>query len=662
MTISDAPLWTPPEEAFNTSPMARFMHMLNTRHGVQIADFPALHEFSVTRLEDFWRAVWDFGEIVGRPGRRVLEPHEIFRKTRFFPDAGLNFAENLLRRADRAPDEPALVAVREWGVRKVIGWRELRDAVAAFAAALRAAGVRPGERVAGVAPNSEHAIVAFLACASIGAIWSSASPDFGARALLDRFGQLQPKLLLAAESYRYNGKRFYLAEKLRELLKGLPSVERTIIFPFAGTEEEAEKAAASLPHGMTWAQFIAPHDGAAPEHAPLPFDHPLFILFSSGTTGKPKCIVHRAGGILLKHITEHVLHGGHGEDTVLFYFTTCGWMMWNWLVSGLFAGSRLVLYDGSPFHPGPERLFQLAEEEGITHFGVSAKYIDAVHKAGYSPRAHHDLAAMRMVYSTGSPLSPAGFDFIYQQVKPDVHLASISGGTDICGCFVGGNPLQPVWRGEIQGPILGMAVDVFDEDGQPVRGKKGELVCTKPFPSMPLGFWNDPDDARYRDAYFSRFPNVWTHGDYAEITPHGGFIIHGRSDATLNPGGVRIGTAEIYAQLEEMEEIVDAVAVGQKTPDGADERVVLFVVLKKGVELNDELKDRIRRRIRAGASPRHVPAVIAAAPDIPRTRSGKVSEIAVRKTIHGEEVKNTGALANPESLAYFRNRSELAFD
>ena len=662
MTMPDAPLWVPPKQALTHAPMARFMHVLNARHGTQLADFSALHDFSVSRLEDFWRAVWDFGGVLGAPGARVLEPHEIFRKARFFPDATLNVAENLLRHAETAPNAPALVALREWGARKVVTWRELRDEVAAFAAALQQAGVKSGDRVAGVVPNSEHAIVAFLACASIGAIWSSASPDFGARALLDRFGQLEPRLLLAAESYQYNGRRFALGDKLQALRAGLPSLRRTVIFPFAGGAEDAARLAATLPDAVTWQRFTAPHAGAAPRYAPLPFDHPLFILFSSGTTGKPKCIIHRSGGILLKHVTEHVLHGGHDVNTVLFYFTTCGWMMWNWLVSGLFAGARLVLYDGSPFHPGPERLFALAEAEGVTHFGVSAKYIDAVHKAAYHPRARHDLSALRVVYSTGSPLSPAGFDFVYQHVKPEVHLASISGGTDICGCFVGGNPLQPVWRGEIQGPILGMAVEVFDEDGRPLRGEKGELVCTRPFPSMPLGFWNDPGDRRYSDAYFARFPNVWTHGDYAEITEHGGFIIHGRSDATLNPGGVRIGTAEIYAQLEEMDEIADAVAVGQKTPDGTDERVVLFVVLKDGVALDEDLGQRIRRRIRAGASPRHVPAVIAAVPDIPRTRSGKISEIAVRKTIHGEEVKNTGALANPQSLAYFRNRSELAFD
>ncbi len=658
MTSREHPLWTPPERLRTGSHMARFMRLLNERHGTDLRDFPSLHAFSVERLEDFWRAVWDYGGVIGEPGGRVMEPSDVFYRTRFFPEATLNFAENLLRHRG---EKPALIAVREWGARHVLSRDALREQVAAFAAALREAGVGLGDRVAGIVPNAEQAIIAFLACASIGAIWSSASPDFGAPALLDRFGQLQPKLLIAPESYRYNGKLFPLAEKLKEVRAALPSVERVVVFPFAGSARDAESLAAELDSGVTWQAFIAPHAGAEPSFAPLPFDHPIFILFSSGTTGKPKCIVHRAGGILLKHVTEHVLHGNHDADSVLFYFTTCGWMMWNWLVSGLMTGAPLVLYDGSPFHPGPERLFALAEAEGITHFGISAKYIDAVHKSGYDPAAHHDLSAMRVVYSTGSPLSPAGFDFVYEHVKPDVQLASISGGTDICGCFVGGNPLQPVWRGEIQGPILGMAVDVFDEDGNPVRGEKGELVCTKPFPSMPIGFWNDPGDRRYHDAYFARFPNIWTHGDYAEITEHGGFIIHGRSDATLNPGGVRIGTAEIYAQLEEMDEVLDAVAVGQRTPDGTDERVVLFVVLKEGAALTDELKDRIRRRIRAGASPRHVPAVIAAVPDIPRTRSGKVSEIAVRKVIHGEEVKNTGALANPEALEHFRDRPELAF-
>ena len=639
--------------------MARFMRLLNERHGRSLRDFPALHAFSVEHMEDFWRAVWDYGGVIGDAGGRVMEPAEVFYRTRFFPEATLNFAENLLRHRG---EKPALIAMREWGVRHVLSRDELREQVAAFAAALRAAGVGQGDRVAGIVPNAEQAIIAFLACAAIGAIWSSASPDFGAPALLDRFGQLAPKLLIAPESYRYNGKLFPLADKLGQVRSALPSVERVVVFPFAGSGADARALADALDGGITWEDFTAPHAGAELSFAQLPFDHPIFILFSSGTTGKPKCIVHRAGGILLKHVTEHVLHGNHDADSVLFYFTTCGWMMWNWLVSGLMTGAPLVLYDGSPFHPGPERLFALAEAEGITHFGISAKYIDAVHKSGYEPATHHDLSAMRVVYSTGSPLSPAGFDFVYERVKRDVQLASISGGTDICGCFVGGNPLQPVWRGEIQGPILGMAVDVFDEDGRPVRGEKGELVCTRPFPSMPVGFWNDPGDKRYHDAYFARFPNIWTHGDYAEITAHGGFIIHGRSDATLNPGGVRIGTAEIYAQLEEMDEVLDAVAVGQRTPDGTDERVVLFVVLKEGVELTEELQERIRRRIRAGASPRHVPAVIAAVPDVPRTRSGKVSEIAVRKVIHGEEVKNTGALANPEALEHFRDRPELAFE
>ena len=659
MSMQDTPLWTPPAEAFSHSQMARFMQLVNARHGLNLHDFRALHEWSVTRPEPFWRAVWDFGKVIGLAGEEVMQPAEEMFRTRFFPGATLNFAENLLRHEG---EKPALVAWREWGERVVLSRDELRGQVAAFAAALRAAGVGKGDRVAGIVPNGEQAIIAFLAAASIGAIWSSASPDFGARGLLDRFGQLEPVLLIAAESYRYNGRHFRLADKLREVTDALPSLRQVVVFPFAGDAADAARTAADVRGGVTWADFTAAHEGAALQFTPLLFDHPLFILFSSGTTGKPKCIVHRAGGILLKHITEHLLHGDLRENDVLFYFTTCGWMMWNWLVSGLMSGATLALFDGSPFHPGPEALFRLAEAEGVTHFGVSAKYIDALHKSGYEPARHHDLARLRIVYSTGSPLAPAGFDFVYRHVKANAQLASISGGTDICGCFVGGNPLQPVWRGEIQGPILGMAVEVFNEDGQPVRGEKGELVCTKPFPSMPLMFWNDEGDRRYRDAYFSRFPNVWTHGDYAEITAHGGFIIHGRSDATLNPGGVRIGTAEIYAQLEEMEEITDAVAVGQRLPDDSDERVVLFVVLKPGVVLDDALRERMRARIRRGASPRHVPAVIAQVPDIPRTRSGKISEIAVRKVIHGEEVANTGALANPEALAHFRHHPDLAFD
>jgi len=658
MTATDTPLWTPPADARQRTQMGQLMDMIEQRHGVQLPDHAALHDFSVERLDDFWRAVWDFADIIGTAGDVAFQPARHMKDARFFPEARLNFAENLLRHGG---GEAALVAVNEHGRRVVLDRDELRAQVAAFAAALRGCGIGEGDRVCAVVPNGEQAVIAFLACASIGAVFSSASPDFGARGLLDRFGQLEPKLLIAAESVHYNGRHFPLAEKLKTLLAELPSVQRMVIFPFGGSEEDAQALAAELPGGISWRDFIAPHAGAALTFAQLPFDHPLFILFSSGTTGKPKCIVHRAGGILLKHASEHLLNGDLRADDVLFYYTTCGWMMWNWLVSGLLAGARLVLYDGSPFHPGPEALFALAEREGITRFGISAKFVDAVHKAGYEPRRHHDLGRIRTVYSTGSPLAPAGFDFIHDHIAPQAQIASISGGTDICGCFVGGNPLQPVWRGEIQGPMPGMAVDVFDAQGRPCPpGEKGELVCTRPFPSQPLGFVGDETGERYFKAYYGRFDNVWWHGDFAEWTEHGGMIIHGRSDATLNPGGVRIGTAEIYAQLERMEEVVDAVAVGQRTPD-MDERVVLFVVLREGLKLDEDLRQRIRARIRSGASPRHVPAVIAQVSDIPRTRSGKISEIAVRQVIHGEEVANTEALANPEALEEYRNRPELAF-
>ncbi len=659
MTAADSALWTPPAPARRHARVGRLMDMLEERHGARLPDYAALHAFSVQRLDDFWRAVWEIAEVRGTPGDVAFQPAAHMKDARFFPAARLNFAENLLRHEG---DEVALLAVSEQGRQVALSRNQLRARVAAFAAALKEAGIEAGDRVCAVVPNGEQAIIAFLACASIGAVFSSASPDFGVRGLLDRFGQLEPKLLIAAESVHYNGRHFPLAGKLKALLAELPGVQRAVIFPCGGGEQDAQALAADLAGGIGWSDFIAPHAGAAPTFAPLPFDHPLFILFSSGTTGKPKCIVHRAGGILLKHACEHLLNGDLRADDVLFYYTTCGWMMWNWLVSGLLAGARLVLYDGSPFHPGPQALFALAERTGITRFGISAKFVDAVHKAGYDPARHHDLGRIRTVYSTGSPLAPAGFDFIHERIAPQAQIASISGGTDICGCFVGGNPLSPVWRGEIQGPMLGMAVDVFDAQGRPCPpGVKGELVCTQPFPSQPLGFFGDAAGERYFGAYYARFDNVWWHGDFAEWTEHGGMIIHGRSDATLNPGGVRIGTAEIYAQLEEMDEVVDAVAVGQRTPD-MDERVVLFVVLREEIELDDELRQRIRARIRAGASPRHVPAVIARVSDIPRTRSGKISEIAVRQVIHGEEVANTEALANPEALEEFRNRPELAFD
>jgi acetoacetyl-CoA synthetase len=602
----------------------------------------------------FWDAVWDACGVIGEKGTRLVENPGRMPGTRFFPDATLNFAENLLR-TEGAGD--ALVFRGEDKAADRWSWDRLRGEVARLQRALQHAGVGEGDRVAGLLPNRPEAVAAMLAVTSLGAVWSSASPDFGPRGVLDRFGQIEPKVLFAVDGYWYAGKRIALADKLAEIVPALPTVERVVVVDYLG---EAGAVAAALPRATTLSAFTAPF---AAHHAlafrRVPFDHPLVILFSSGTTGVPKCIVHRTGGVLLQHLKEHALHADTRPGDRVFYFTTLGWMMWNWLVSALGCGATLLLYDGSPFHPGPEVLFDYADAEAMTLFGTSAKYIDAVRKSGIRPVDTHRLDSVRSIASTGSPLSAESFDFVYEAVKRDVHLASISGGTDIVSCFVLGDPTRPVYRGEIQGPGMGLDVQVWTDDGAPAAvGEKGELVCVRPFPVMPLGFWNDPDGAKYRAAYFERFDNVWCHGDFAEVTPHGGLIIHGRSDATLNPGGVRIGTAEIYAVVEQVPDVLEALAVGQDTVD--DVRVILFVRLRPGVGLDADLEREIRTRIRTGASPRHVPAKILAVADIPRTKSGKITELAVREVIHGRPVKNREALANPEALELYRDLPELS--
>ena len=534
---------------------------------------------------------------------------------------------------------PAIISTTEGGTPRTMSWPELRAASAAFAAALRAAGIGPGDRVAAYLPNVPEAIVAVLGTASVGAVWSSCSPDFGVQGVLDRFGQIGPRLFIAADSYAYGGKTFDQRAKIAGVLKQLPSVEQAVI----GAEG--------------WEAFIGPHRGAAPSYDRLPFNHPLYILYSSGTTGVPKCIVHGAGGTLLQHLKEQQLHADLKPRDRLFFFTTCGWMMWNWLASALATETTILLYDGSPLHPGPDVLWDMAADEGVTVFGTSPKYLATLEKAGYRPRERHALVVLRTILSTGSPLAPEQYDFVAGAIGADVQLASISGGTDIVSCFALGNPLLPVYRGELQCRGLGMRVEVWDQSGRPVTGEKGELVCTAPFPSMPIGFWNDADGSRYRAAYFERYPGVWHHGDYASLTPRGGLVILGRSDAVLNPGGVRIGTAEIYRQVEQLDEVLESVVVGQDV--GSDVRVVLFVRLRDGLALDEALRDRIRRQIRANTTPRHVPAVIVQVPEIPRTLSGKIVELAVRETIHGRPVRNTDALANPASLEHFRDRPEL---
>ena len=647
---TDFPLWIP--HGIEALPITRFAREAERRSGRALPDYDALHAWSVADPGAFWNLMWDFAGVVGDKGDVPLLDRDRMPGARFFPGARLNYAENLLRRSD---DGEAIVFRGEDRVETRLSWRQLHDLVSRLQQAFRDVGIGPGDRVAALMPNMPETIAATLAAASLGAVWSSASPDFGPRGALDRFGQIAPKLLIAANGYYYAGKVIDNGDKLAEIVAALPGAPPVVVVPYLG---RAEETAARLPGGRTLEAFMAPYAGKPVEYLRLPFDHPLYILFSSGTTGMPKCIVHSAGGTLLQHLKEHQLQSSLVAGEKLFYFTTCGWMMWNWLVTGLASEATLLLYDGSPFHPGPSALFDYAVAEGMSVFGTSAKYIDAVKKSGLRPIESHDLRTVRMMMSTGSPLAPESFDFVYEGIKRDIHLASISGGTDIVSCFVLGVPTRPVWRGEIQGPGLGMAVDVRDETGAPLPAGKGELVCTEPFPSMPVGFWNDPDGAKYHAAYFECFPGIWCHGDFAEWTAHGGMIIHGRSDATLNPGGVRIGTAEIYAQVETIPEVLEALAIGQDWDN--DVRIVLFVRLKEGAVLDDTLVARIKQVIRTGASPRHVPAKIVAVADIPRTKSNKIVELAVREIVHGRPVKNREALANPEALDLFRDLPELA--
>lgn len=646
----NAPLWSPTPEQIASSRLREFMDFAASRTGRIFDRYDTLHDWSVSDMPDFWNAVWDFFSVRGDKGSSTVVEGSGMPGARFFPDATLNFAENLLA----GPDEGSAILFRgEEKVHRTMDWPELRALVSRLQQAMRAAGIGRGDRVAAMMPNMPETVALMLAATSLGAIWSSCSPDFGERGVLDRFGQIEPKIFIACDGYWYNGKVQDIAAKLTVIEKELQPV-RTIIVPYLG---QADEVAESLPSAVSLEGFIAPFAAQALTFERLPFDHPLYILFSSGTTGVPKCIVHCAGGVLLQHLKEHGLHCGIRPGDRLFYFTTCGWMMWNWLVSGLAVGATLCLYDGSPFYPDGKVLFDYAEAEGFVVFGTSAKFIDAVRKSGIVPAETHDLSSLKLLTSTGSPLSPEGFSFVYEGIKKDVHLASISGGTDICACFVLGVPSEPVWRGEIQRAGLGMSVKVWNDEGVEVFGEKGELVCDRPFPSMPIGFWKDKNGEKYHDAYFARFDGVWCHGDFAERTPHGGFIIHGRSDATLNPGGVRIGTAEIYNIVEQMDEIAEAICVGQDFDD--DVRVVLFVRLSDGDTLTEDLQKRIRTAIRNGASPRHVPAKIVAVADIPRTKSGKITELAVRDVIHGREVKNKEALANPDALKLFENIEEL---
>ncbi|KRW58138.1 acetoacetate--CoA ligase [Pseudomonas sp. TTU2014-080ASC] len=646
------PLWTPSAERIAATQMDRFRLFVNQRHTLQLADYPALHQWSVEQREAFWQAVVDFFQIrfAAQPNR-VLREGSQMPSASWFPGATLNFAEHLLRRRD---DHTAIVAIAEDGSREQLTYAELARHVAGLQRSLQAAGVGIGDRVAAFMPNTWQTLVGMLATTSLGATWSSCSPDFGTQGVIDRFGQIEPKVLIATAGYRYAGKNLDTTAKLNEILERMPSLQQLIVVPYFNTHARAEDFTSSANVSL-WADFYQP--GGEPEFTPVPFAHPLYILYSSGTTGVPKCIVHGTGGTLLQHVKELGLHTDLTADDTLFYYTTCGWMMWNWLVSGLSLGATLVLFDGSPFHPEPTRLIDLIDSERISIFGTSAKFIAALEKAGAKPRKSHDLSSLKAILSTGSPLAHESFEYVYRDIKADLCLSSISGGTDIVSCFALGNPVLPVYTGELQCKGLGMDVQVWNEGGQSVLGEKGELVCARHFTSMPVGFWNDANGEKFRAAYFENFPGVWAHGDYAEITGNGGLIIHGRSDAVLNPGGVRIGTAEIYRQVEKVEQVLESIAIGQDWQ--GDVRVVLFVRLRDGLQLDDALRDQIRSVIRANTTPRHVPAKIVQVADIPRTISGKIVEIAVRNVVHGQPVKNTDALANPQALELFRGLPEL---
>jgi acetoacetyl-CoA synthetase len=645
------PLWEPGKERIDRANLSRFIKFVQQEHELPIETWDDVYDWSIRSPERFWLAVWNFCGIRASGEREpVLVDGDRMPGARWFPNVRLNFAQNLLRHRD---DRTALLFRGESGVQRDLSYAQLHEQVSRVQQALLAAGVAAGDRVAGFMPNLPDTVIAMLATTAIGAVWSSCSPDFGINGVVDRFGQIEPKVLFTAASYAYGGKAFDCLEKVAGIVERIPAIERVVVVPYLDRPVDISQ----VPRAVQLDDFVAPFAARPVEFTALPFDHPVYVMYSSGTTGVPKCIVHGAGGTLIQHLKEHVLHTDLKREDRIFYYTTCGWMMWNWLVSALAVGATVVLYDGSPSHPDGNALWTLADEAGISVFGTSAKWIAAIEKAGVVPRETHKLLSLRTILSTGSPLLPESFDYVYRDIKERVLLASISGGTDIISCFALGNPLLPVWKGEIQCRGLGMKVEMLDEDGKPVRGEPGELSCAAPFPSMPIGFWNDPDGRKYHDAYFARVPNTWCHGDFAVLTARDGVVIHGRSDATLNPGGVRIGTAEIYRQVERVPEVLESLCIGQDWE--GDVRVVLFVRLREGVVLDDLLKKRIAKAIRDNTTPRHVPAKIIAVPDIPRTISGKITELAVRNLVHGKPVKNTDALANPQALAFYEDLPEL---
>jgi acetoacetyl-CoA synthetase len=644
-------LWQPSDARIQSTNLAAFIAEANRRHGLALADYDDLWRWSTDHISDFWTLVWETCGLRGERGTPVVDDETKLPGARWFPNGAVNYAQNLL--APRPGDQDALVFWGEDKVKRRLSFDALCGEVSRVQQGLIALGVGKGDRVCGYMPNMPETIIYMLAAAALGAIWSSASPDFGVQGVLDRFGQIEPRVMVTVDGYYYNGKSHDIRDKVRQIVDRIPSLEVVSVVPYTADAPDVSM----IRNGVLHQTFTAPYQAAEIHYEMLPFDHPLFIMFSSGTTGVPKCIVHSQGGTLLQQVKEHVLNSDCHPGDRVFYFTTCGWMMWNWLVAALAAKATLLLYDGSPFYPSGNILFDYADAEAMTFFGTSAKWIDAIKKAGLSPKDTHSLATVRAMASTGSPLVPESFDYVYQAIKADMLLASISGGTDIVSCFMLGSPISAVHRGEIQKRGLGMAVDVFDDNGKPVTGEKGELVCTRAFPSVPVGFWNDPQGQKFHEAYFDKFPGIWTHGDLIELTASGGIVVYGRSDATLNPGGVRIGTAEIYRQVEKLDEVVEALVIGQDWD--ADTRVVLFVRLRDGLTLDDDLIARIKSTIRANTTPRHVPARVIQVEDIPRTKSGKIVELAVREVVHGRPVKNKEALANPEALDLFADRPEL---
>jgi acetoacetyl-CoA synthetase len=643
------PIWSPSPERIARTQLTRFMRFVRERHRAPVPDYAALHRWSIEFPENFWSALWDFCEIRAQTrATQILADGNRMPGARWFIDARLNYAENLLRRDGNTA---AIIFRNERGQRRELSWAQLRRETARIADGLRAAGVQPGDRVAAYLPNIPETVIAMLAATSIGAVFSSCSPDFGLSGVLDRFGQITPKVLFAADGYRYAGKTLDCMETIRAVKEKIASIERVVLVPYLNERPALD----TIGSAVAFAEF---GDSTAPlSFEQLPFDHPAFILYTSGTTGVPKCIVHSAGGALLQQMKEHILHSDMGPDDRFFYYTTCGWVMWNGLASGLATGATIVLFDGAPLQPDPRVLWRMAHDERITIFGTSPRFLVACEQADIRPRCEFELSALRTIISTGAPLNPPSYRYVYREVKPDVLLASISGGTDPMACFGSGCPIQPVYEGELQALSLGMKTEIYDDAGKPLVGEQGELVCSAPFPSVPIGFWGDTDGSRFHGTYFARYPNVWWHGDLATITSRGGLVVHGRSDAVLNPGGVRIGTAEIYRQVEKIEEVAESIAIAQQWQD--DVRIVLFVRLREGSTLDERLRDKIRTAIRGNTTPRHVPARIVQVPDLPRTINGKLVELAVRDVVHGRAVKNLDALANPQALDYFKDLPEL---